>query len=435
MLIPTQRTLLVILIITCIALIASFWSEYLIVWQASIALALLVAVIDATLISFSSTPTATRKLQGSIPLGVKREVSLTLKNQGEKTLNIEVFDHYPIQVKAENMPLFTQLKPKETSTLCYTVIAKERGKITFPFLQLRKLSPFKLWKQNLLLPVFNETRVYPNFAAVSHLALLATDNRLSQMGIMKKRRRGEGQDFHQLREYRDGDSLRQIDWKATSRTQKLISREYQDERDQEVIFLLDCGQRMTTKDDELSHFDHTLNAMLLLSYVALRQGDSVGLATFSGESRWLSPKKGKHTIQHMLNTLYDLQPSYKSPDYTQAATDLLVRHKKRALVIILTNIRDEDSEDLLPAIQLLKKKHLVLLASLREEALDDALKKTIHDVSSAIQISALHRYLQQRQSAFDQIRSQQILYVDVTPKKLTVELINSYLNIKSSGLL
>jgi uncharacterized protein (DUF58 family) len=267
------------------------------------------------------------------------------------------------------------------------------------------------------------------------MALLATDNKLSQLGIMKKRRRGEGQDFHQLREYRDGDSMRQIDWKATSRSRKLISREYQDERDQEVIFLLDCGQRMTTKDDDLSHFDHTLNAMLLLSYVALKQGDSVGLATFSGESRWLSPKKGNHTIQHILNTLYDLQPSSESPDYTQAATDLLIKHKKRALVIILTNVRDEDSEDLAPAINLLKKRHLVLLASLREETLDKALQAKVDDLPSAIKISALHRYLQQRHSAFEVLQSNRVLNVDVVPSNMTIELINSYLNIKRSGLL
>ncbi len=127
--------------------------------------------------------------------------------------------------------------------------------------------------------------------------------------------------------------------------------------------MLDCGHRMMAKDDDLSHFDHTLNALLLLSYVALRQGDAVGLMTFSGEDqRWFSPRKGQHNVQNILNTVYDLQPSTSSPDYSKAATDLLIRHKKRALVIILTNTRDEDSDDLLPAINILKKRHLVLLA-------------------------------------------------------------------------
>ncbi len=435
MLIPTNRLLLLILIIAGLGFVSSFFPNLIIIWQASITIVLLIAVLDGLWVLFKTSVTATRKLQGSIPLGVKRDVELTLNNQGGKPLSIDLFDHYPIQVEAVGMPISTTLQGEEKATVSYTITAKERGKISFPILQVRILSTLQLWKRNQNLAVYDETRVYPNFAAVSHLALLATDNKLSQLGIMKKRRRGEGQDFHQLREYREGDSLRQIDWKATSRTRKLISREYQDERDQEVIFLLDCGQRMTTKDDDLSHFDHTLNAMLLLSYVALRQGDSVGLATFSGTSRWLSPKKGNHTIQHILNALYDLQPTDESPDYTQAATDLLVRHKKRALVIVLTNIRDEDSEDLAPAINLLKKRHLVLLASLREEALDNALKKEVDDLPSAIRVAALHRYLQQRQSTFESLQSNRVLNVDVVPSTLTVELINSYLNIKSSGLL
>ncbi len=449
MFIPTHRLLLLIMAIAMLGLISSFWPAMLIVWQISIVLAVAIAVIDGSLLLLNKPVTATRQLQGSIPLGVKRDVKITLTNTDSKTQTIDIFDHFPLQVEAVGMPITTSISGSDnndngnnTATVSYSITAKERGKIVFPALQIRILSKLELWKRNQYLDVYNETRVYPNFAAVAHMALLATDNRLSQLGIMKKRRRGEGQDFHQLREYRDGDSLRQIDWKATSRTRKLISREYQDERDQEVIFLLDCGQRMTTKDDELSHFDHTLNAMLLLSYVALKQGDSVGLATFSGqngeksgEARWLSPKKGNHTIQHILNTLYDLQPSDQSPDYTQAATDLLIRHKKRALVIVLTNIRDEDSEDLSPALKILSKRHLVLLASLREEALDKALQKKIQDLPDAIRIAALHRYLQQRQSTFKALQNNKVLNVDVSPNNLTIELINSYLNIKRSGLL
>ncbi len=435
MLIPTNRLLLLILLLAIIGLITSFWPSTLMIWKISVAIVLIVAVLDGIFILFRRSVSATRELQGSIPLGVKRDVKITLVNHTNQSVEIDVFDHYPIQVDAVDMPISTTIAGNATVTMRYTITAKERGKITFPLIQLRMLSLLKLWRRNDNLDVRNETRVYPNFAAVSHLALLATDNRLSQLGIMKKRRRGEGQDFHQLREYREGDSLRQIDWKATSRNNKLISREYQDERDQEVIFLLDCGQRMTTKDDDLSHFDHTLNAILLLSYVALKQGDSVGLATFSGESRWLSPKKGNHTIQHILNTLYDLQPSDESPDYTQAATDLLIRHKKRALIIVLTNLRDEDSDDLALAIRLLRKRHLVLLASLREEALDNALQQKVDDLPSAIGIAALHKYLEQRQSTFKALQSNQVLNVDVVPNNLTVELINSYLNIKRSGLL
>ena len=126
-------------------------------------------------------------------------------------------------------------------------------------------------------------RVYPNFRALAKYTLLATDNRLSQIGVLQVRRRGEGMEFHQLREYRQGDAQRAIDWKATSRTQRLIAREYEEEKDQRVLLVIDCGRRMASKDDELSHFDHALNAALLLAHVALRQGDAVGMMTMGGD--------------------------------------------------------------------------------------------------------------------------------------------------------
>ena len=120
-------------------------------------------------------------------------------------------------------------------------------------------------------------RVYPNYSTISKLLAFEVDNKLQLTGVRMSRRRGEGIEFHQLRDYRDGDSLRSIDWKATARMRRLIAREYQDERDQQIVFMLDAGRHMLAKDAELSHFDHTLNAMFLLSYVALRQGDAAGV--------------------------------------------------------------------------------------------------------------------------------------------------------------
>src|SRR5690606_26842305 len=167
-------------------------------------------------------------------------------------------------------------------------------------------------------------KVYPDFMAIAAYTILATDNHTSQMGIKKKPRRGTGLEFQQLREYRRGDSLRQLDWKATARRQQLISREYQDERDQQIVLLIDSGRRMRTRDDELSHFDHALNAVLLVSYIALRQGDSVSVMSFGENHRWLPPQKGAGQIKNLLNGMYDLQAENCAPDYTKAAEKLAV---------------------------------------------------------------------------------------------------------------
>ncbi len=439
--IPDKNTFYLLAGLAVLGLFASFWPALLPLWKAALLFSGAVLLIDWLLNLRKQPIEVKRDLSGSLPLGVSRLVHLRIYNHDKKSRALAVYDHFPAQVHSEGLPVSLHIPAGKYADISYKVTPVERGKLVFPRAQVQLQSLFKFWKRNIFLPVRDETHVYPNFAAISNYALLATDNNLSQMGIIKKRRRGEGQDFHQLREYREGDSLRQIDWKATARMQKVISREYQDERDQEIIFMLDCGHRMLAKDDELSHFDHTLNALLLLSYVALKQGDAVGLGTFSAmntegdQTRWLPPRKGQHNVQTILNSVYDLQPGSEAPDYSRAATDLLVRHKKRALIIILTNIRDEDSDDLLPAVKLLRKRHLVLLTSLRETSIENTLDKPINTLQAAIDNAATQQYLLHRKQTFEKLTNNGINTLDVSPDKLTVELINAYLGIKRSGLL
>ena len=435
MIVPARRLFYLVGANAVIALLASLVPSGLSVWYTTLGSSCLLAGWDCWQVMREALPTAERFVPHSLPLGVKRSIRLRLQNHAPRAINMWLYDHFPLQTTVEGFPLHLGLRPNEYAEPQYEITATERGKLLFPCLQVRVLSPLQLWWRDSKLPVTSDVKVYPNFAAVAQYALLATDHHLSHMGIMKKRRRGEGQDFHQLREYRAGDSLRQIDWKASARMHKAISREYQDERDQEIIFMLDCGHRMMAQDDALSHFDHTLNAILLLTYVALRQGDGVGLGSFAGVSRWLPAQKGQHNVQHMLNALYDLQPTTQAPDYAQAATELLVRQKKRALIILLTNLRDEDTDDLLPALHILRKRHLVLLASMREQAIDNARDTTVDNVEDALNKAAVQHYLHSRETTLERIRATGIRCLDVTPPELSVHLINHYLDIKRSAIL
>jgi uncharacterized protein (DUF58 family) len=277
--------------------------------------------------------------------------------------------------------------------------------------------------------------VFPNFAAVASYALLAIDNRLSQIGILQRRRRGEGLEFHQLREYRRGDSLRQVDWKATARSGKLISREYQDERDQQIFFLIDCGRRMNAQDDALSHFDHTLNAVLLLTYVAVRQGDAVGLLTMGGTPRFLAPRKSAGALNAVLNTVFDLQPTLRPTDYYRAALELMQRLRKRALVVIVSNLRDEDAATLNPALALLRSRHLVLFANLRERVIADTLARPVFELDDALAVSATADFLRAREAALRRVEARGGLTLDVEPERLAVALVNRYLDVKRGGRL
>ena len=268
-----------------------------------------------------------------------------------------------------------------------------------------------------------------------HYTLLATDHRLSQMGVIRRQRRGEGNDFHQLREYREGDSLRQVDWKASARYRKLISKEYQDERDQQVIFLLDCGRRMRHLEDQKAHLDEALNAMLLLAYVATLQGDAVGLLTFGGSHRWLPPRKGRRVVNDILDQTFDLASTKSVSDYLQVAKELEAVQRRRALVVMITNTRDENHESLVRATQWLRRRHLVVVADLRESVLDEAIHSDIDTFRDALRFQASHRYLDSRSKNHEVLTHAGATVLDVLAKQLPVTLVNQYFSIKGRGAL
>lgn len=432
---PARPILVALLLCLAIGIVVSFWPDWQIIWYGVGGLLAIVVLIDFWLTFYSPTLTLTRTVSGSLPVGVWSTVKLHLTNTGRSKLQCDVYDHYPLDCDCEGLPQRCSINAAGWTEITYRIRPTERGEHNFGLTQILIHSPLRLWRRNRMLGSATQVRVYPNFAEMMNYALFATDNRLSLMGIRKRRRRGEGLDFHQLREYRLGDALRQIDWKATSRLKRLISREYQDERDQQIVFLIDCGRRMLAKDGELSHFDYTLNAMLLLSYVALRQGDAVGFMAFAGIERFLPPQKGATSINTLLNSAYDLQATTHVPDYARAATELLKRLRKRSLVVLITNLRDEDAAELRPAVSLLRRQHLVVLASLQERILTDVPTQSVVDYHDAIRLAATDLFIEERRLAHEALRQFGVMVLDVSPEALPVSLVNRYLDIKLSGTL
>ncbi|VAW55656.1 putative membrane protein [hydrothermal vent metagenome] len=391
-------------------------------------------LIDLFMAYIIQAPEVKRSVSKFFSVGVDHEVTLTLKNMSSRDIVVDIYDHYPEQSEINGLPKQLFLAKKEKAKFSYCIKPLLRGEAIFTQVECLIHSPFSFWNIQHKLVLVDEVRVYPNYVPVMQYALLATENHLSMMGILKQRRRGEGSDFHQLREFREGDSMRQIDWKASSRARKMIAREYQDERDQQIIIMMDCGHRMLAKEDDLSHFDHSLNAVLLLSYVSLKQGDSVGVSTFSHENpRWIKPIKGVANLNTLLNGIYDLQPSLSAPDYSTGARDLIKRQRKRALVIVITNLRDDDSADLISATHLLKKYHKVVVASLQEQSLVTCLNKPVINLRDALMVSATHGYQLKRDLLVKQLRNSGIETLDVLPEKLALTLTNTYLKLKSSG--
>jgi len=441
-LLPSHRLLALLLSWTLLGLAASLWLRALPYWRWMGWALLVLVALDAVLLLLPKGLRAERSLPPSLALGHWVNVKLTVHGESVLPYRITLMDHAPADFDVRGQGQTHRLPGRGFLEMGYRLRPSQRGRRAFGPVQIRVASWLGLMLRDFRLPCVTEVKTFPDFAAVARYALLATDNRLSTLGILHRQRRGEGMDFHQLREFRTGDSLRRIDWKATARSRKLISRDYQDERDQQVIFLLDCGRRMRALDAmdalegmSIGHFDQALNAMFLLSFVALKQGDAVGVATFAEDQpRLLAPRKGLEAMQHLFHQLFDLQPSTHATDYLQAAESLRSRLRKRSLVVLLTNLRDEEDETLQPALALLRSKHLVLLANLREAAVDRILERPApHFEEALLQASALH-WKQARDKSLRHIQHTGVPVLDVAPEALPAALVNRYLEMKAGGV-
>jgi uncharacterized protein (DUF58 family) len=433
--VPSPRLLWAVLVVAAIAIAVSIFPEFQVPWLAAGAAFLALAALDAFAGLRLPAPALVRQVPGSLALGVRSEVRLRVANAAGMRVRLELHDHHPASFEAEGLPRQLDLQRAQWTEVAYQVRPVARGETQFEAAEVRLHSPLGLWLIRRVIGKPSEVRVYPNFRALAKYTLLATDNRLSQIGVLQVRKRGEGMEFHQLREYRQGDAQRAIDWKATSRTQRLIAREYEEEKDQRVMLVIDCGRRMASKDHELSHFDHTLNAALLLAHVALRQGDAVGMMTMAGVSRYVEPRKSVGAVNALLNHVYDIEPTLAVPDYNLAARDVMRRLRRRSLVIVLTNLRDEDDETLLPALRLLRTRHLVVLASLREAIISRALTARVDSFDRAVTHAAAAEYLAARERTFRRIGASGAVCLDVEPERLAISLVNRYLELKREGRL
>lgn len=433
--IPSRRCVGLLLVLMLLALLQTVMSALLLPLQLGLAGATVLLLLDFLLLRREPVLSVSRDVRGSVPVGAWSKVGLTVHNTSNRIQSVQLHDHYPAGCETQGMPVSMELPADRHARLEYEIWPEQRGDAEFSGVDLVNSSVLGFWQRKCFVPQADSIKIYPNFRTISQYTLLATDHQLSQLGVKQRQRRGEGNDFHQLREYRPGDALRQIDWKASSRYHKLISKEYQDERDQQIVFMLDCGRRMRHREALGAHLDQALNAMLLLAYVATEQGDAVGLHTFGGEQRWYPPAKGGGVVKQLIASTYDIDATLEAADYLAAARELMPLQQRRSLIVLMTNTRDEDNEDLLTAVKLLARKHLVVVADLRETILDTTLQDAVRDLSSAQRYHGVQSYLNSRRRNHDQLRHQGALTLDLLAEQLPVALVNQYFTVKASGRL
>lgn len=433
--IPTSRSLISAAALVIIALIADLWPS---LQNPVIVIATLFALLliaDALRLLFLPMISIERDIDANIPVNEWVDVKLRLTSEQGPDQQLMVDEIFDQVFESRDLPRRVELQPQQSAELHYQLRAKSRGSFSLLATEYLCYSPLHLWTQRRRFNNPNSIKVQPNYQAVANLSMLGDEQRISTTGIRQQRRRGEGTEFHQLREYRNGDAMRKVDWKASSRVNKLISKEFRDEQDQQLVFLLDTGRRMRHKSEVSEFMDDTINAMLLLSHAASQQGDAVGFMAFGNNDHWCPPQKHKSMIKHLVDHCFDIQAGLVHSDYLLSAQRILELQKRRALIMILTNTRDEDNEDLQKAIVLLRKRHLVVIADLQESFFQDKQTQLCENHDDAMSFLTSTDYLNRRQEMQKSLVGLGAIYLDCTAKDLPGQLLSAYNRVKHSGRL
>jgi uncharacterized protein (DUF58 family) len=279
--------------------------------------------------------------------------------------------------------------------------------------------------------------IVPSIAGVRRYRLLALQHRLREAGIRTIRRRGEGTSFAWLREYVEGDDPRRMDWKASARRGKLITREFTVEQGQTVVIAIDAGRLMTQLSGEVSRFEHALASATVLADVATRSGDHVALLVFNDEVRAFVPAaKGALALRRVREAMVPLTANMTEPDYAGAFRTLAARHRKRSLIVLFTDVVDARASRAVIAHTVRSAaRHLPLVVALQNDALVAAAVPAEPDATALFESAAAEELLQAREEALARMRRSGVSVLDVAPRVMTAAVVNRYLAIKARASL
>ncbi len=350
-----------------------------------------------------------------------------------------VRDDVPDECQAKPEHFQVRLPPQSRSTVGYELSAQRRGAFRLEPVYLRVGSRLGLWQRQFACPTpaGNVLHVYPDMQQMREYALLARADRLSLLGVRRARRIGQDNEFERLRDYTLDDNYKHIDWRSTARRNKLTVKDFQVNQSQRVIFLVDCGRMMTNTAAGMSLLDHALNSALMLAYVALNKGDSVGLLCFADEiQRYVPPRGGMNQMNQLLHASFDRFPRLVESRYDEAFVYLNARCRKRSLVILMTNVIDEvNSNQVSRYLLSVVGRHLPLAVMLRDHAIFDAAAVAPTDDKSLYRAAAANEIVTWRRGVLADLEHQGVLSLDVFPEQMTAPLVNRYLEIKARHLL
>jgi uncharacterized protein (DUF58 family) len=368
--------------------------------------------------------------------GMDHDIEILLKNGAQSSRRVQVRDQTPLGW--EPAPVLKALIHGRSSLrVSYPVVAPQRGEYGFGDLLLRVEGPLALVLRTIRLQAAEKIKVYPPLQPLRYPDL-ATYRRVAyHWGLRPSRWRGEGREFESLREYVEGDDPRKIHWKATARLDRPIVQEYQTEKNQIVMIMLDVGRLMSAVSEGKTKLDHALEAAVQLAHTAIAGGDQAGILAFADQViSFIPPKKTPEQLQVILEGTLSLRPLMVESHYEQALLWLRSRVRRRSLVVIFTDLLDEvASENLLAAVALLRPLHLPLCVAIRESEWDELLRRPPSEVRGVYERTVLQELLRHRSKALGGLVQKGALAMDLPPSKLSLGTMERYLEVKRRGLL
>jgi len=404
----------------------------------AVAAGLLAAVgADLVLASAPDTISVERELPGVLPLDGDGEVAWHVRNPTARRLTVWVADELAPSLHATSRRARLTLPPAARVTARAVIRPSRRGKFTPTELVVRVEGPLGLAARQRRRQLPGVLRVYPPFKSRQEAELRIDRARILEVGLRSARGQGGGTEFDSLREYGVDDESRRIDWAATARTTRVIVRTYRAERNQTVLLLLDTGRTMAGQVDAVPRLDHAMDAVMMLTAVATRLGDRAGLVAFDQSVRAIvGPGHARGQLGRVTEAMYTLEPRLVESNYRAAFAQTLARFRRRALLVLLTELAEAPvAETLLPALPLVARDHVVLVAGIRDPAVDDWAGAVPANAGEAYRKAAAVESLDSRRRTIARLRGLGATVVDAPPGRLAPQLADAYLHLKATGRL
>jgi uncharacterized protein (DUF58 family) len=378
-----------------------------------------------------------RDIADRLSLGAENPVVVAIANRSRRPTGLLVRDELPPAFAASALVLRGHVDPDAEARLRYTVTPPKRGDYRFGRIVVRYRGALGLVSRQHAYPCERDVKVYPNLRDLRRYDLLVRRGLVIDAGTRTARRFGPGTEFERLREYVPDDEFRRINWKATARRCVPISAEYETERSQNVVVLLDAGRLMAAVAEDLTKLDHSLNAGLLLAYAAGLRGDRIALLAYADRViSFLPPRRGRRAFLEIMDQLYRLEPELTESDHARAFSYLAARNVRRSLLVLFTDVADpEPSRALLAHLSRAADRHLVALVTISDPALTGPAEREPRDSQQLYEKAVAQRLLDERRQVLIRLAHRGVIGLDLPADRLSAQVVATYLELKARGKL